>query len=186
MSRWVFEWDTMDLTSESVDGPAERSEPVNGGNGSSKINGKKSNAVEGQQGPHRCSLCNFSTVTLKGLRVHQQHKHSYCDGTQVTGQEGSSNEQQDSESESYSSSSFVQKTQTSILGFSTKKHLIGKTARKSINDLPLDLSPVKKRTRIDEIANNLQSKISQSQQHEDVITLRRWMTTWRRMGITLI
>uniref|UniRef100_A0A672MG39 Zinc finger protein 462 n=1 Tax=Sinocyclocheilus grahami TaxID=75366 RepID=A0A672MG39_SINGR len=141
----------MDLTSESVDGPAERSVPVNGGNGSSKINGKKSSTVEEQQGPHRCSLCNFSTITLKGLRVHQQHKHSYCDGTQVTGQEGSSNEQQDSESESYSSSSFVQKTQTSILGFSTKKHLIGKTARKSINDLPLDLSPVKKRTRIDEI-----------------------------------
>ncbi|XP_016112720.1 zinc finger protein 462-like [Sinocyclocheilus grahami] len=165
------EWNTMDLTSESVDGPAERSVPVNGGNGSSKINGKKSSTVEEQQGPHRCSLCNFSTITLKGLRVHQQHKHSYCDGTQVTGQEGSSNEQQDSESESYSSSSFVQKTQTSILGFSTKKHLIGKTARKSINDLPLDLSPVKKRTRIDEIANNLQSKISQSQQHEDVINL---------------
>ncbi|XP_016389214.1 zinc finger protein 462-like isoform X2 [Sinocyclocheilus rhinocerous] len=165
------EWDTMDLTSESVDGPAERSEPVNRGNGSSKINGKKSSTVEELQGPHRCSLCNFSTITLKGLRVHQQHKHSYCDGTQVTGQEGSSNEQQDSESESYSSLSFVQKTQTSILGISTKKHLIGKTARKSINDLPLDLSPVKKRTRIDEIANNLQSKISQSQQHEDVINL---------------
>ncbi|XP_052392532.1 zinc finger protein 462 isoform X1 [Carassius gibelio] len=165
------EWDTMDLTSESVDGPSDHSVPVNGGNGSSKINGKKSSAVDEQQGPHRCSLCNFSTITLKGLRVHQQHKHSYCDGTQVTGQEGSSNEQQDSESESYSSLSFVQKTQTSILGFSTKKHLIGKTARKSINDLPLDLSPVKKRTRIDEIANNLQSKISQSQQHEDVINL---------------
>ncbi|XP_052444516.1 zinc finger protein 462 isoform X3 [Carassius gibelio] len=165
------EWDTMDLTSESVDGPSDHSVPVNGGNGSSKINGKKSSVVEEQQGPHRCSLCNFSTITLKGLRVHQQHKHSYCDVTQVAGQEGSSNEQQDSESESYSSLSFVQKTQTSILGFSTKKHLIGKTARKSINDLPLDLSPVKKRTRIDEIANNLQSKISQSQQHEDVINL---------------
>ncbi|CAM4663705.1 unnamed protein product [Leuciscus chuanchicus] len=165
------EWDSMDLISEGLDGQGERSEPVNGGNSSSKINGKKSNAGEEQQGPHRCSLCNFSTITLKGLRVHQQHKHSYCDGTQVTGQEGLSNEQQDSESESYSSSSFVQKTQTSILGFSTKKHLIGKTARKSINDLPLDLSPVKKRTRIDEIANNLQSKISQSQQHEDVINL---------------
>lgn len=165
------EWDTMDLTSGSPDGQAECSEPVNGGNGSSKINGKKSSAVEEQQGPHRCSLCNFSTITLKGLRVHQQHKHSYCDGTQLTGQEGLSNEQQDSESESCGSSSFVKKTQTSILGFSTKKHLIGKTARKSINDLPLDLSPVKKRTRIDEIANNLQSKISQSQQHEDVINL---------------
>lgn len=165
------EWDTMDLTSGSPEGQAECSEPVNGGNGSSKINGKKSSGGEEQQGPHRCSLCNFSTITLKGLRVHQQHKHSYCDGTQVPGQEGLSTEQQDSESESCGSTSFVQKTQTSILGFSTKKHLIGKTARKSINDLPLDLSPVKKRTRIDEIANNLQSKISQSQQHEDVINL---------------
>lgn len=161
------EWDVMDLTSESP----ECSEPVNGGNGSSKINGKKSSAAEDQQSPHRCSLCNFSTTTLKGLRVHQQHKHSYCDGTQVTSQDASVNEQHDSESESCSSSSFVQKTQTSILGFSNKKHLIGKTARKSINDLPLDLSPVKKRTRIDEIANNLQSKINQSQQHEDVINL---------------
>lgn len=168
------EWDTMDLTGYSPDGHTERSEPVNGGNGSSKVNGKKSNTSEDQQGPHRCSLCNFSTTTLKGLRVHQQHKHSYCDGTQVTTrstQDGSFNEQHDLELESHSSSSFVQKTQTSILGFSNKKHLIGKTARKSINDLPLDLSPVKKRTRIDEIANNLQSKISQSQQHEDVINL---------------
>ncbi|XP_051533832.1 zinc finger protein 462-like isoform X1 [Myxocyprinus asiaticus] len=163
-----FEWETMDLTNESQEGP-ERSEPVNGGKSNSKINGKKSSAVEDHQGPHRCSLCNFSTTTLKGLRVHQQHKHSYCDGTQVTSQEGLSSEQQDSES--YGISNFVKKTQTSILGFSTKKHLIGKTARKSINDLPLDLSPVKKRTRIDEIANNLQSKISQSQQHEDVINL---------------
>ncbi|XP_056586388.1 zinc finger protein 462 isoform X2 [Triplophysa dalaica] len=165
------EWGVMDLTSENPDGQAECAEPVNGGNGSSKINGKKSAAAEEQQCPHRCSLCNFSTTTLKGLRVHQQHKHSYCDGTQVTSQDVSVNEQHDSESESCSSSSFVKKTQTSILGFSNKKHLIGKTARKSINDLPLDLSPVKKRTRIDEIANNLQSKISQSQQQEDVINI---------------
>ncbi|KAI4893997.1 hypothetical protein NFI96_014599 [Prochilodus magdalenae] len=165
------EWDTMDLTNESPDGRHDVSEPVNGGNGSSKMNGKKSAAMEEQQNPHQCALCNFSTTTLKGLRVHQQHKHSYCDEIQATSQEGSANEQQDSESESYSSLNFVQKTQTSILGFSSRKHLIGKTARKSINDLPLDLSPVKKRTRIDEIANNLQSKISQSQQHEDVINL---------------
>ncbi|XP_051962217.1 zinc finger protein 462-like isoform X1 [Xyrauchen texanus] len=164
------EWDTMDLINESQEGP-ECSEAVNGGKSNSKINGKKSSAAEDQQGPHRCSLCNFSTTTLKGLRVHQQHKHSYCDGTQVSGQEGLSSEQQDSESESYGISNFVKKSQTSILGFSTRKHLIGKTARKSINDLPLDLSPVKKRTRIDEIANNLQSKISQSQQQEDVINL---------------
>ncbi len=81
------EWDTMDLTSESVDGPAERSEPVNGGNGSSKIKGKNPMQLRDSRvliGAH-CVI--FSTVTLKGLRVHQQHKHSYCDGTQVTGQE---------------------------------------------------------------------------------------------------
>ncbi|KAG9266140.1 zinc finger protein 462 isoform X1 [Astyanax mexicanus] len=162
------EWDTMDLTNECADGQNEDS--VNGGNGSSKMNGKRSSAVD-QQNSHHCALCNFSTTTLKGLRVHQQHKHSYCDEIQAPSQEGSSNEQQDSESESYSSLNFVQKTQTSILGYSSRKHLIGKTARKSINDLPLDLSPVKKRTRIDEIANNLQSKINQSQQHEDVINL---------------
>ncbi|XP_066501632.1 zinc finger protein 462 isoform X2 [Hoplias malabaricus] len=165
------EWDTMDLTNESPDTQKEVSEPVNGGNGSSKMNGKKFTAVDEQQNSHHCALCNFSTATLKGLRVHQQHKHSYCDEIQGSGQEGSSNEQQDSETESYNSLNFVQKTQTSILGFSSRKHLIGKTARKSINDLPLDLSPVKKRTRIDEIANNLQSKISQSQQHEDIINL---------------
>ncbi|XP_030624872.1 zinc finger protein 462 [Chanos chanos] len=163
------DWDTMDLTNESPDAENEGSEPMNGGNGSSKVNGKKSSAVIDQQNPHHCMLCNFSSSTLKGLRVHQQHKHSYCDEMQANSLEGSSNEQQDSESEAYNSPNFVQKTQTSILGFSSKKHLISKTARKSINDLPLDLSPVKKRTRIDEIANNLQSKISQSQQQEDMV-----------------
>ncbi|KAK2827338.1 hypothetical protein Q7C36_018264 [Tachysurus vachellii] len=162
------EWDIMDLTNESQDGQIEDS--VNGGNGSSTMNGQKSTDVE-EENSHHCSLCNFSTMSLKGLRVHQQHKHSYCDGMQPTSQDDSLNEQQDSESESYGTSNFVQKTQTSILGYSSRKHLIGKTARKSINDLPLDLSPVKKRTRIDEIANNLQSKISQSQQQEDVINL---------------
>ncbi|KAB5548971.1 hypothetical protein PHYPO_G00061830 [Pangasianodon hypophthalmus] len=162
------EWDIMDLTNESQDGQIEDS--VNGGNGSSTMNGQKSIDVE-EENSHHCSLCNFSTMTLKGLRVHQQHKHSYCDGMQPTSQDDSLNEQQDSELESYGTLNFVQKTQTSILGFSSRKHLIGKTARKSINDLPLDLSPVKKRTRIDEIANNLQSKISQSQQQEDVINL---------------
>ncbi|KAG5834583.1 hypothetical protein ANANG_G00263010 [Anguilla anguilla] len=163
------EWDTTDLKNES---PGVRIEgPVNGGNNGSKINGKKSSPVNEttQQNPHRCTICSFSTTTLKGLRVHQQHKHSYCDNMQATSHEGSSNEQQDSESETYNSPNYVKKTQTSILGFSSKKHLINKTARKSINDLPLDLSPVKKRTRIDEIANNLQSKISQSKRQEDAI-----------------
>ncbi|XP_021458819.2 zinc finger protein 462 isoform X1 [Oncorhynchus mykiss] len=167
------DWDTMDLTSESP-GPQnnETPESVNGGNvAASKVNGKKLSNVGNdlnQQNPHRCTLCSFSTTTLKGLRVHQQHKHSYCDDMQAASLEGSTNEQQDSELETFSSSpSQVQKTQTSILGLGSKKHLTGKTARKSINDLPLDLSPVKKRTRIDEIANNLQSKISQQQ--EDLV-----------------
>eukprot|EP00063_Salmo_salar_P019470 XP_013994305.1 PREDICTED: zinc finger protein 462-like isoform X2 [Salmo salar] len=166
------DWDTMDLTSESPGPQNETPEPVNGGNvAPSKVNGKKLNSVLNdlnQQNPHRCTLCSFSTTTLKGLRVHQQHKHSYCDEMQAVVLEESANEQQDSELETLSNSqSFVQKTQTSILGLGSKKHLTGKTARKSINDLPLDLSPVKKRTRIDEIANNLQSKISQQQ--EDLV-----------------
>ncbi|XP_036384211.1 zinc finger protein 462 [Megalops cyprinoides] len=165
------DWDPLDLPNESPGGQNELTEPINGGNLTSKINGKKSGTVNevNQQNPYHCTLCSFSTTTLKGLRVHQQHKHSYCDNMQPASHEGSSNEQQDSESETYSSPNYVKKTQTSILGFSSKKHLINKTARKSINDLPLDLSPVKKRTRIDEIANNLQSKISKSKQQEDTV-----------------
>ncbi|XP_066566657.1 zinc finger protein 462 isoform X2 [Amia ocellicauda] len=165
------EWETMSIPSESLSSLNESTEPMNGGNVGSKVNGKKSSMLSelNQPNPHRCTLCSFSTTTLKGLRVHQQHKHSYCDNLQTPSFEGSSNELQDSEPETYSSPNYVQKTQTSILGFSSKKHLVSKTARKSINDLPLDLSPVKKRTRIDEIANNLQSKISQSKQQEDAV-----------------
>ncbi|XP_058849832.1 zinc finger protein 462-like isoform X2 [Acipenser ruthenus] len=165
------EWETMNLQNESLNSLNESVEPMNGGNMNSKVNGKKSGILVelSQANPHRCSLCNFSTTTLKGLRVHQQHKHSYCDNLQVPNYEGLSNEQQDSEPETYSSPTYVQKTQTSILGFSSKKHLVTKNARKSINDLPLDLSPVKKRTRIDEIANNLQSKISQNKQQVDSV-----------------
>ncbi|XP_046872385.1 zinc finger protein 462 isoform X3 [Hypomesus transpacificus] len=160
------DWDTMDLTSESPDPQNDTSDPVNGGSIATKINGKKSSVVNdaSQQNPHQCTLCSFSTTTLKGLRVHQQHKHSYCDDVDVqpASLDPSPDEQADPDVDP--PPSFVQKTQTSILGLSSKKTLTGKTARKSINDLPLDLSPVKKRTRIDEIANNLQSKISQSQQ----------------------
>ncbi|XP_041916495.1 zinc finger protein 462 isoform X1 [Alosa sapidissima] len=164
------DWDTMDLTCESPDDENESIDPLNGESAGSKINGKKSspgNEVN-EQNLHHCTLCNFSTMTLKGLRVHQQHKHSYCDNI-ADSTEGSMNEQQDTDSETNSSANFVQKTQTSIWGNASKKHLVGKTARKSINDQPLDLSPVKKRTRIDEIANNLQSKISQTQQQEDMV-----------------
>ncbi|XP_056146807.1 zinc finger protein 462 [Lampris incognitus] len=159
------ELETMDLTSDSPE-PQDDSvvEPVNGGNVGSKVNGKKStSSVNDQQNPHRCTLCSFSTATLKGLRVHQQHKHSYCDDLQAGVFKVPLAEHLDSEGDS--SPIFLQKTQTSILGLTTRKPLVkGKRARKSINDMPLDLSSVKKRTRIDEIASNLQSKISQSQQ----------------------
>ena len=155
--------DAMDLTDSSEPQTESAAESVNGGNVSAKVNGKRSSAANDHQNPHRCSLCSFSTTTLKGLRVHQQHKHSYCDDVQTTVFEETSADQPDTEVES--SPIFLQKTQTSILGPSTKKKTAtGKRARKSINDLPLDLSSVKKRTRIDEIASNLQSKISQSQQ----------------------
>ncbi|CAG5867547.1 unnamed protein product [Menidia menidia] len=157
--------ETLDLTGDSPEPQNESaSEPVNGGNVSSRINGKKATSTSNdQQNPHRCTLCSFSTTTLKGLRVHQQHKHSYCDDLDSTVFEAQLTDQPDSEVEA--SPIFLQKTQTPILGLATKKALVsGKRARKSINDLPLDLSSVKKRTRIDEIASNLQSKISQSQQ----------------------
>ncbi|XP_028272946.1 zinc finger protein 462 [Parambassis ranga] len=159
------ELETLDLTSDSPEPQNDSTaEPVNGGNVSSKVNGKKTTSTPNdQQNPHRCTLCSFSTTTLKGLRVHQQHKHSYCDDLDATVFEAQLTDQPDSEVDA--SPIFVQKTQTSILGLATKKPLVtGKRARKSINDLPLDLSSVKKRTRIDEIASNLQSKISQSQQ----------------------
>ncbi|XP_068190420.1 zinc finger protein 462 isoform X2 [Antennarius striatus] len=157
--------DTMDLTSDSPDRQNDgAAEPVNGGNVSSKVNGKKVTSTSNdQQNPHRCTLCSFSTTTLKGLRVHQQHKHSYCDDLDPTVFESQLTDHQDAEVDT--SPVFLKKTQTSILGLANKKPLVtGKRARKSINDLPLDLSSVKKRTRIDEIASNLQSKISQSQQ----------------------
>ncbi|XP_015259238.1 PREDICTED: zinc finger protein 462 isoform X2 [Cyprinodon variegatus] len=157
--------ETLDLTGDSPEPQNDgATEPLNGGNVTSRINGKKPTSTSNdQQNPHRCTLCSFSTTTLKGLRVHQQHKHSYCDDLDSTVFESQMTDQPDSEVEAFPM--FLQKTQTSILGSATKKALVtGKRARKSINDLPLDLSSVKKRTRIDEIASNLQSKISQSQQ----------------------
>ncbi|XP_037120872.1 zinc finger protein 462 isoform X2 [Syngnathus acus] len=158
--------ETMDLTSDSPDPHNDSTtDSVNGGNLSiSKMNGKKSiSGLNDQQNPQRCTLCSYSTTTLKGLRVHQQHKHSYCDDMDPTVFESQLADQLDTDVAA--SPTCLQKTQTSILGLATKKPLVsGKRARKSINDLPLDLSSVKKRTRIDEIASNLQSKISQSQQ----------------------
>lgn len=156
--------DTLDLTAESPEHANDGSiEPVNGNNISLKVNGKRLTSVASDhQNPYRCTLCTFSTTTLKGLRVHQQHKHSYCDDLDPIVFDGQLSDQAE---DSISSPMLLQKAQTSILGLATKKPLVtGKRARKSINDLPLDLSSVKKRTRIDEIASNLQSKISQSQQ----------------------
>lgn len=156
--------ETLDLTNDSPEPHTDNGEPVNGSTTSSKVNGRKvTSTANDQQNPHRCTLCSFSTTTLKGLRVHQQHKHSYCDDLDPSAYDSQLTDQPDPEVEA--SPIFLKKTQTSILGLATKKPLVlGKRARKSINDLPLDLSSVKKRTRIDEIASNLQSKISQSQQ----------------------
>lgn len=114
-------------------------------------------------------MCNYSTTTLKGLRVHQQHKHSFCDNLPKF--EGPpSSLPLESETDSHpSSSNTVKKSQTSILGLSSKNNFVAKASRKLASDFPLDLSPVKKRTRIDEIASNLQSKINQSKQLEDAV-----------------
>ncbi|XP_045878520.1 zinc finger protein 462 isoform X5 [Meles meles] len=119
--------------------------------------------------PYKCTMCNYSTTTLKGLRVHQQHKHSFCDNLpKFEGQPSSL--PLESETDSHpSSSNTVKKSQTSILGLSSKNNFVAKASRKLANDFPLDLSPVKKRTRIDEIASNLQSKINQTKQQEDAV-----------------
>ncbi|XP_037008539.1 zinc finger protein 462 isoform X1 [Artibeus jamaicensis] len=119
--------------------------------------------------PYKCTMCNYSTTTLKGLRVHQQHKHSFCDNLpKFEGQPSSL--PLESETDSHlSSSNTVKKSQTSILGLSSKNNFVAKASRKLVNDFPLDLSPVKKRTRIDEIASNLQSKINQTKQQEDAV-----------------
>ncbi|XP_069096049.1 zinc finger protein 462 isoform X2 [Pleurodeles waltl] len=133
------------------------------------VNGKKSGLVYDSltDNPYKCSMCSYSTTTLKGLRVHQQHKHSFCDNlTKINDQASVS---QDSEAEMNAPFNTVKKSQTSILGLSSKNNFVAKTSRKLSGDFPLDLSPVKKRTRIDEIASNLQSKISQNKQHEDSI-----------------
>ncbi|XP_050021892.1 zinc finger protein 462 isoform X2 [Alexandromys fortis] len=119
--------------------------------------------------PYKCTMCSYSTMTLKGLRVHQQHKHSFCDNLpKFEGQPSSLPLENETESHP-SSSNTVKKSQTSILGLSSKNNFVAKASRKLANDFPLDLSPVKKRTRIDEIASNLQSKINQTKLQEDAI-----------------
>ncbi|OPJ62010.1 zinc finger protein 462 isoform B [Patagioenas fasciata monilis] len=174
------EWDTMNSQTESIASSLNDSTvSYESGN----INGRKSGGmmepVQPQQQqqqspqphsqhPYKCTMCNYSTTTLKGLRVHQQHKHSFCDN--LPKYDGPpSNAPQESESDAHPSASTVKKSQTSILGLSSKNNFIAKAPRKASNDFPLDLSPVKKRTRIDEIASNLQSKINQNKQQEDAV-----------------
>nr|XP_008170118.1 zinc finger protein 462 isoform X2 [Chrysemys picta bellii] len=172
------DWDAVNSQSESIASSLNESTvSYESGN----INGRKSGgmmeSVQQQQQqspqphsqhPYKCTLCNYSTTTLKGLRVHQQHKHSFCDN--LPKYEGpSSNAPQESEVDAHAASSTVKKSQTSILGLSSKNNFVAKASRKLTNDFPLDLSPVKKRTRIDEIASNLQSKINQNKQQEDAV-----------------
>uniref|UniRef100_A0A8C3K6H4 Zinc finger protein 462 n=1 Tax=Calidris pygmaea TaxID=425635 RepID=A0A8C3K6H4_9CHAR len=175
------DWDTMNSQTESLASSLNDSTvSYESGN----INGRKSagmmEPVQPQQQqqqqspqphsqhPYKCTMCNYSTTTLKGLRVHQQHKHSFCDN--LPKYDGPpSNTPQESEADAHPSASTVKKSQTSILGLSSKNNFVAKAPRKVSNDFPLDLSPVKKRTRIDEIASNLQSKINQNKQQEDAV-----------------
>ncbi|NWH52129.1 ZN462 protein, partial [Fregata magnificens] len=176
------DWDTMNSQTESITSSLNDSTvSYESGN----INGRKSagmmEAVQPQQQqqqqqspqphsqhPYKCTMCNYSTTTLKGLRVHQQHKHSFCDN--LPKYDGPpSNTPQENEADAHPSASTVKKSQTSILGLSSKNNFVAKAPRKVSNDFPLDLSPVKKRTRIDEIASNLQSKINQNKQQEDAV-----------------
>ncbi|KAM6230136.1 zinc finger protein 462 isoform 3-T6 [Porphyrio hochstetteri] len=174
------DWDTINSQTESIASSLNDSTvSYDSGN----INGRKSSGmmdpVQPQQQqqqspqphsqhPYKCTMCNYSTTTLKGLRVHQQHKHSFCDN--LPKYDGPpSNTPQESETDAHTSASTVKKSQTSILGLSSKNNFVAKAPRKVSNDFPLDLSPVKKRTRIDEIASNLQSKINQNKQQEDAV-----------------
>ncbi|NWI14125.1 ZN462 protein, partial [Crypturellus soui] len=169
------EWGTLNPQSDNMISLNDNTVSYDSGN----INGSKSarmmEPVQQQQlpqphshHPHKCTMCNYSTTTLKGLRVHQQHKHSFCDD--LPKYDGlPSNIQQESEADAHTSVSTMKKSQTSILGLSSKNNFVAKAARKVLNDCPLDLSPVKKRTKIDEIASNLQSKINQNKQQEDAV-----------------
>ncbi|XP_034266532.1 zinc finger protein 462 isoform X3 [Pantherophis guttatus] len=171
------DWDAVNSQTESIASSLNESTvSYEGGN----INGRKSGGImdsmqQQQQSPqsnshhpYKCTMCNYSTTTLKGLRVHQQHKHSFCDNLPKY-ESPSANTLQDSEPDAHASPSTVKKSQTSILGLSSKNNFVAKASRKMSNDFPLDLSPVKKRTRIDEIASNLQSKINQNKQQEDAV-----------------
>ncbi|KAL2294765.1 hypothetical protein Nmel_008513 [Mimus melanotis] len=174
----ISDWDTVNSQSENiVSSLNDNMVSYESGN----INGIKSawmmETVQQQQQqlpqphsqyPYKCTVCNYSTTTLKGLRVHQQHKHLFCDN--LPKYDGlPSNMPQENEADGLTSVSTVKKSQTSILDPSSKNNFVAKVARKVSNECPLDLSPVKKRTRIDEIASNLQSKINQNKQQEDAV-----------------
>ncbi|NXP51797.1 ZN462 protein, partial [Heliornis fulica] len=171
------DWDTMNSQSENIvsylnDKVSYESENVNG-----RKTARMVETVQQQHQqllkhhshhPYKCMVCNYSTTTLKGLRVHQQHKHSFCDN--LPKYHGlPSNMPQKSEADALTSVSTVKKSQTSILGLLSKYNFVAKVTQKVSNDFPLDLSPVKKRTRIDEIASNLQIKISQNKQQDNVV-----------------
>ncbi|XP_072260455.1 zinc finger protein 462 isoform X3 [Pyxicephalus adspersus] len=157
------DWDPMNCLNESM------SASLNETYDSNNINGKKTGSIaeSSQQNPYKCTMCNYSTTTLKGLRVHQQHKHSFCDN--LPNSSGNLVHQMQGDETDLNDSGTVKKSQTSILGLSSKNNFVAKASRKSSSEFPLDLSPVKKRTRIDEIASNLQSKINQSKSKEDAI-----------------
>ncbi|GCC27950.1 zinc finger protein 462 isoform X2 [Chiloscyllium punctatum] len=161
------EWDTVSLQNSTA-APLNDSLVTVDANQSQVVNGEKPALIgdSKQQYPYKCTMCNYSTVTLKGLRVHQQHKHSFCDNALLSANEEATDTLQDSETSQFEAlpSPGIVKTQTSILGSTSKNSFLFKKGKRLVTDSPLDLSPAKKRTRIDEIANNLQSKISQANQ----------------------
>ncbi|NWW39802.1 ZN462 protein, partial [Panurus biarmicus] len=171
----ISDWDTVNPQSENiVSSLNDNRVSYERGN----INGRKSagmmETVQQQQQqlpqphsqhPYKCKMCNYSTTTLKGPGVHQQPKHSFCDN--LPKYDGlPSNIPQENEADGLTSVSTVKRSQTSVLGLSSKNDFVAMVTQKVSNDCPLDLSPVKKRTRIDEIASNLQRKINQNKQKE--------------------
>ncbi|KAM6109185.1 LOW QUALITY PROTEIN: zinc finger protein 462 [Phoenicopterus ruber ruber] len=116
--------------------------------------------------PYKCTMCNYSTTTLKGLRVHQQHKH-YSVTTCQKYDGPPSNAPLESEGRCSPSASTVKKSQTSILGLLIN-NFVANSPSEGVNDFPLDLSP-EKRTRIDEIASNPAEQNQPKQQQEDAV-----------------
>uniref|UniRef100_UPI00358FF5D9 zinc finger protein 462-like isoform X2 n=1 Tax=Myxine glutinosa TaxID=7769 RepID=UPI00358FF5D9 len=92
--------------------------------------------------PYRCVFCNYWSSSVKGLRVHQQHKHYFCDPSCPPSP-----------------------------GFISKKHELGNEAEDSQAEVctgatpgpnqgtEANSGPTRKRLRIDEIASTLKSRI---------------------------